>query len=307
MNKKCTPRLTTANNQTSASSEPAPSCRMRSTPELILHELMTQLPLLKPDEALDLVWEVNKQFNYCLDTSRISRMRFRRTHIENPASKAWITILDFIYTASPGSTFENKSDDAPLASCKGVIVIAQLTPALGNHVSLLHTTKLHQLSRHHTGRQELDSLSDCLNLLGPQSHPDLMQTMAITHFTGSWKDPHPRIPTYPDIPMQATIVANIKRICAWGVVAAWREKVDYPFFSSCVQGSSPHDEHPFGGSFSTSPTIYLAESHRVRRLSKIRPHLPSSIVLMIYLSESYLRSVLEMSSLVYTEMYIADS
>jgi hypothetical protein len=263
MNKACTHRPAKANNKTSASKTPAPSYqgdelqnggRMRSTPELILHELMTQLPSLKPDEALDLVWEVNRQFEYSLDASKISRMRFRRTHLEDPASKAWITILDFIYTASPATTFENKPEVDPLASCKGVIVITQLAPVSGSHVSPLHATKLDQLSRHQTGRQEWDSLSDYLKLLGPHSYLDLMQTLQITHFTGTWKDPHPRTPICPDIPLQAAIVAEIKRICAWGLAAAWREKVNYRLFSSCVQGCyyGSYNRNKFGSSIECS-------------------------------------------------------
>ena len=265
MNKKCIPRPTKSNNQTSAFSERAPSNggggelqnggRMKSTPELILHELMTQLPSLKPDEALDLAWEVNKQFDYCLDASKISRMRFRRTHLEDPASKAWITILDFIYAASSATTFENEPDVDLLASCKGVIVIAQLNPALGNHVFPLHTTRLDQLSGYMAGRQEWDSLSDNLKLLGPHGRLDLMQTLQMTHFMGSWRDPHPRTPICPDIPVKATIVADIRRICAWGVAAAWREKVDYRLFSICVQGcyyGSPHEQDQFSNSIKYS-------------------------------------------------------
>jgi len=205
----------------------------------ILVEMKSQLPSLECDEAFGLAWQVTKQlYDWVADGSNISSLSFRRTHLQDTLSSAWITILDFVCSASCATSDNTVSDNSSRPTrgkdCKGVAGISQQS---GEHPHTLYITDLSKPG--HPQRSaavgERDYLKAGLSQRGSNTSQlldrHLYATLKITHCTGDWKDPH--ILAGEQVPLEKTIAAELKRICAWGLVT---EKVDYRLFSSYVQG-----------------------------------------------------------------------
>lgn len=204
-------------------------------PSVILMELLNQIPNLVHSEAFDLALEVDKQL---AGVSRLSTIRFRRTHLVDPSTAAWITILDYICRLLPNLPQTDQcsavyEDDFKL--CKGVVVICQLDTLNEKRPVILHSTIFaFDSPSQPTAIQEWNVLSKELNDLGEESLRTLaIQLTAVHTDSGSeWRDPG--IPSH-----QSTnnflISGHIARICAWGVVATGTRHTCYRFFAACVQ------------------------------------------------------------------------
>jgi hypothetical protein len=211
--------------------------RLIPRPSLILTELINQFPNIATIEAFDLALEVDKQLAGLSEKS-ISNIRFRRTHLQDPPTAVWITILDYVCRASADKVrnLENVLTHDQFKLYKGVVIICQLGPTLeGGHALTLHSTILTLDTRSQpTTIQEWDSLSDTLRLLGGHDHlSTLSKQLKIVHSGGDWKDPNIPSGNYKD---NELILGQIRRICAWGVVATGTRRANYRVFAACVQG-----------------------------------------------------------------------
>lgn len=127
--------------------------------ELIVSELMAQLPSLPSSEALDLTRELDRLLKDWLDGYMISQLQFRRIHVQDTLTCAWLTCLDCICEGSYDATaFQRRDFPDSRKLCKATVIISQLETASKQYATTLHTS-LFDLVTGCSGIQEWDDLS----------------------------------------------------------------------------------------------------------------------------------------------------
>jgi hypothetical protein len=228
--------------------------KVPSRPEIIISELMKQLPSLPESEAFDLGREVNRQLKSWMIKSKLSFLKFRRTHLCDTLSGAGVTILDYICHASESNDFSSMNGTVsfpqPPKQIQGVIVIAQRDSSGDQVPSLIHATApFGNDSRNGPATQERFDLSFQLQLCSGHRSDELrmvLDAVFLEIYKGDWADDIPPINANCILPIAAkesTVdtglsqkSAAVKRVCAWGAVAALIRGDDYRFFSTCALG-----------------------------------------------------------------------
>ena len=214
--------------------KPTEYSNRRFQAQVILNELMKQIPSLKSRDALDLAWEVDKQLDPLLEPSScISHLQFQSTRLRDTLSGGSVTILDFISGYSKAQVSNGDSDIAPPSEVgfhKGVIVIAQLDPTSDEHCRILYP----MLNKHRPQGPTL-SQPECVSLPnrlkrhgGDLFLADLPSTLQFI-WENAWKAP------IGQVPLDDLTAAYITRLCAWGIVASLKS-VDYRVFATCATG-----------------------------------------------------------------------
>ena len=205
----------------------------------ILIEMKAQLPSLTCDEVFGLAWEVTKQlYKWVGEAWHISHLNFRRTHLQDPVSSGWLTILDFLCNASSVTTGESASDGGAHLTrpkiCKGTVVMGQQS---GEHFArALYTTDLSKAGQRHQSAayQEFNYLKERMTKRGarPSHVPDrLLQTLRFAHCAGEWRDPAGAQAA--ERTLEAVVTTEFNRVCAWGVV---NQTADRQLFCCYVEG-----------------------------------------------------------------------
>lgn len=228
--------------------------RVPSRPEVIISELMKQLPSLPESEAFDLGRELNKQLKDWILRSRISSLKFRRTHLCDILSEARVTVLDYRCHAWESNDFSSLDGTVSVPQLskqvQGVIVIAQRNSSGDQIPSVVHATSLYRSdSFNGPSTQERFDLSLHLQLCSGNRSDELRMALDAAFleiYKGEWDDGTQPVNASCILPRSAKSTtassglspkwAAVKRVCAWGAVSAWKKRDDYRFFSTCALG-----------------------------------------------------------------------